>query len=129
MTEELIKVIQGWFGYLHAQGLVGVLAYRRGRLGHLLAHYLLTQCQLPRALGDHLGIESIEALAVLQRLLHARSRVLRQQLQDAHVVPPTRQGAVPCFQTLTQILENRRQTPLAIDIGMIQSTGPTLQRR
>ena len=94
----------------------------------MLTHYLFTQGQLARALGDHLGIEALEALALLERLLHARPRMLRQQLQDAHVVPPTRQGAVPCFQTLTQILENRRQPPLAIDRGMIQGTRPTLQR-
>jgi hypothetical protein len=82
---------------------------------------------LPGALGNHLGIQALEALAVLQRLLHAWPWVLRQQLQDTREMTPTGQGAVPCFQTHTHILENRWQVPLAKDVGMIQGSGPTLQ--
>jgi hypothetical protein len=66
LAEELIEVIQGRFGHLHAQGLVGVVAEVCGRLGDVLA-----QRQLPGALGDNLGVEAVEALAVLERLLHA----------------------------------------------------------
>jgi hypothetical protein len=84
------------------------------------------QCQLPGTLGNHLGIQALEALAVRQRLLHAWPWMLRQQLQDAREVTPTRQGAVPCFQANTHILENGWQVPLAKDVGMIQSSGPTL---
>jgi hypothetical protein len=122
LTEELIKVVQSRFGHLHAQGLVGVVAYCGRRQGQLL-----TQRQLPGTLGNHLGIQALEALAVLQRLLHAWLRMLRQQFQDARKVTPTRHGAVPCFQTLTKLLENRWQVPLAKDVGMIQGSGPTLQ--
>jgi hypothetical protein len=123
LTEELIKVVQSRFRHLHAQGLVGVVAYRGGGLGQLL-----TQRQLPGALGNHLGIQALEPLAVLQRLLHAWLRMLSQQFQDAREVTPTRQRAVSCFQTLTKLLENRWQVPLAKDVGMIQGSGPTLQR-
>jgi hypothetical protein len=84
---------------------------------------------LPGALGNHLGIEALETLALLKRLLHAWPRMKSQQLQDTHIVTPTRQGAVPCFQTLTQFLEKRWQFPVAIDVGMIQGSRPTLQRR
>jgi hypothetical protein len=86
------------------------------------------QRQLPGALGNHLGIQALEALAVLQRLLHAWPRMLSQQFQDTCKVTPTRQRAVSCFQTLTKLLENRWQVPLAKDVGMIQGSGPTLQR-
>jgi hypothetical protein len=79
-------------------------------------------------LGNHLGIQALEALAVLQRLLHTWARMLSQQFQDARKVAPTRQGAVPCFQTHPKLLENRWQVPLAEDVGMIQGGGPTLQR-
>jgi hypothetical protein len=122
LTEELIKVVQSRFGHLHAQGLVGVAAYSGGGLGQLL-----TQRQLPGALGNHLGIQTLEPLAVLQRLLHAWLRMFSQQFQDAHEVTPTCQRAVSCFQTLTKLLENRWQVPLAKDVGMIQGSGPTLQ--
>jgi hypothetical protein len=57
--------------------------------------HLLTQRQLPGTLAYHLGIQAFEALAVLERLLHTRPRMLSQQFQDAREVTPTRQGAVP----------------------------------
>jgi hypothetical protein len=68
---------------------------------------LFAQRQLPSALRDHLGVQAVEALAMLQRLLHAGLRMVVKQLQDAHEVPPTCQRAVPCFQALTELLENR----------------------
>jgi hypothetical protein len=95
----------------------------------LLLSNLLTQRQLPGALRNHLGVQAVEALATLQRLLHAWLRMVAQQLQDAREVPPTRQRAVPRFQTLTELLENRWQFPAAIDVGMVQGRRPTLQRR
>jgi len=90
---------------------------------------LLTQRQLPGALGDHLGIEALETLAVLQDLLHTEPRMLPQQFQDTHIVTPAQQRAVSCFQAFTHFLENRRQLPLAIDVGMIQGSRPTRERR
>ncbi len=69
---------------------------------------LLAQRQLPGALRNHLGVQAVEALTTLQRLLHAWLRMVAQQLQDAREVPPTRQRAVSRFQTLTKLLENRR---------------------
>jgi hypothetical protein len=84
---------------------------------------------LPGALADDLGIEPVEAPAMLDGLLHARQRMFQQQLQDADIVTPSRLRTVPRFQTLTQLLEQRRQLPVPIDIGMIQGRRPTLQRR
>jgi hypothetical protein len=70
LAEELIEVVQGRFGHLHAQGLMGVVAEVCGRLNDVLP-----QCQLPGALGDNFGVEAVEALAMLERLLHARQRM------------------------------------------------------
>jgi hypothetical protein len=123
LTEELIKVIQGRFGYLHAQGLVGMIANAGGRLSDVL-----TQCQLPGALRDDLAVEAVEALAVFQHRLHTRNGMNLQQFQDAGKVPPSRQRSVARFQTLTKFLENRRQLPLAKNVRVIQGGGPTLQR-
>jgi hypothetical protein len=83
---------------------------------------------LPGALRNHLGVQAVEALATLQRLLHAWLRMVVEQLQDANEVAPTRQRAVPRFQTLTELLEKRRQFPAAIDVSMVQGRRPTLQR-
>jgi len=44
-------------------------------------------------------------------------------------VTPAWQCSVPRFQTLTHVLENGRQLPLAEDVGMIQSSRPPLQFR
>jgi hypothetical protein len=89
---------------------------------------LLAQRPLPGALGDDLGVEAIEALAVLQHFLHTRNGMNGQQVQDAGKVPPSRQRPVPRFQTLTKFLENRWQLPLAKNVRVIQGGGPTLQR-
>jgi hypothetical protein len=43
-------------------------------------------------------------------------------------VSPSRQWSVPRFQTRAQFLENRWQLPVAKNVGVIQSGGPTLQR-
>ena len=88
---------------------------------------LLAERQLPGALGNYFGVQAVEALAALQRLLHALLRMVVEQLQDAREVPPTRQRAVPRFQTLTELLEKRRQFPAAIDVGMVQGRRPALQ--
>jgi hypothetical protein len=58
-------------------------------------------------LRNHLGVQAVEALATLQRLLHAGLRMVVEQLQDACEVPPTCQWAVSRFQTLTELLEKR----------------------
>ena len=63
-------MVQGRLGHLHAQGLVGVVAEVCGRLSDVLP-----QGQLPGALGDNFGVEAVEALAVLECLLHARQRM------------------------------------------------------
>jgi len=83
---------------------------------------------LPGALANYLGIQAFEALAVLQCLLHAWLRMHSQQFQDACEVTPTRQGTVPCFKPLSKLLKNRWQMPVAKNVGMIQSSRPTLQR-
>jgi hypothetical protein len=89
---------------------------------------LLAQRQLPGALRNHLGVQTVEALATLQRLLHAGLRMVVEQLQNAREVPPTCQRAVPRFQAFTELLENRWQFPAAINVGMVQGRRPTLQR-
>ena len=89
---------------------------------------MLTQRQLSGALRDDLGVQAVEASAVLQRRLHARQGVNVQQVQDADKVPSACQRSMPRFQTLTQFLENRRQFPLSEDVCMIQGGRPTLQR-
>lgn len=116
-------MIQSRFRHLHTQGLVGVVANARGRLGDVL-----TQRQLPGALRDDLGVEAVEALAVLQHLLHTRNGMNVQQVQDADKVPSARQRSVPRFQTLTKVLENRWQFPLSKNVRVIQGGRPTLQR-
>lgn len=113
--------------HLHTQGLLDAVAPRRRRLRRRLRE-LITQRQLPGTLGDHLGIEAIEAPATLDGLLHTRLRMFEQQLQDAHIMASARLRTVPRLQTFTQLLEHGRQLPLAIDIGMIQGSRPTLQR-
>jgi hypothetical protein len=70
----LVKVIEHRGGDLHAQGLIGVSADDGGgRVGDLLA-----QGQLPGALGDDLGVETVETLALFERLAYARQRMKLQ---------------------------------------------------
>jgi hypothetical protein len=62
---------------------------------------LFAQRQLSGALRDDLGVQAIEALAVLQRRLHARQGMNVQQVQDADKVSSARLRPVPRFQALT----------------------------
>lgn len=54
--------------------------------------------------------------------------MLGKQLQNPNILPHTGSGSVPLFKSLAKFLEHRRQRPLAIDIGMIQSCRPPTQR-
>ena len=59
---------QSRYGDLHAQSMIGARADGSdGRVGELLA-----QGQLPGTLGDDLGIQAVEPLALLERLPHPR---------------------------------------------------------
>lgn len=46
--------------------------------------------------------------------------MLCQQLQHADELPGARQRAVACFKTLPQLGKRRRQTPIAVDVGVIE---------
>jgi hypothetical protein len=65
--------MQSRCGHLHAQGLIRVVTADGGCLDKLL-----TQSQLPGALGDDLGIEAVKTPALFERLLHANYRMIAQ---------------------------------------------------
>ena len=46
--------------------------------------------------------------------------MLCQQLQHADKMPGARQRPVACFKTFAQLGKRRRQTPVAIDVGVIE---------
>ena len=46
--------------------------------------------------------------------------MLCQQLQHADELPGARQRAVACFKTLAQLGKRRRQTPVAVDVRVIE---------
>ena len=67
-------MIERWDGDLQTQGLIGMSADSGG--GGFFK--LLAQGQLAGALGDDLGIEAVETLALFERLAYARHRMKLQ---------------------------------------------------
>lgn len=73
------------------------------------------------ALHDGLDVVAAARLALHDRPLHPRRRVpLVQQLQDANEVANASGAAVLTLQVGTQFVEDRRQLPVAEDVGVIQ---------
>lgn len=72
------------------------------------------------ATGNSLGRDDAVATAGLDRLLNPSQRMLGQQLQHADELPGAGQRAVACFKTLAQLGKRRRQTPVAINVGVIE---------
>lgn len=54
--------------------------------------------------------------------------MVRQQMQDANVMLDATPGTVLAFQVAAQFVEDRRQLPVAKDVGMVQRRRPALQR-
>ena len=79
-----------------------------------------TQRQSLAARGNSLGRDDAVATAGLDGLFNSNERMLGQQLQHADKVPGARQRPVACFKTLAQLSKRRRQTPVAVDIGVIE---------
>ncbi len=78
--------------------------------------------------GDLLGRDDAVAAAGDDRLLDPPERVLGQELQHADVVADARQPPVTRFKTLAQLGKRRRQTPVAIDVGVIEVGGLHAER-
>ena len=72
------------------------------------------------AARDLLGRDDAVAAAGDDRLLDSRERVLGQELQHADVVAGARQPPVARFKTFAQLGKRRRQTPVAVDVGVIE---------
>ena len=72
------------------------------------------------ARGDSLGRDDAIAAASVDGLFDPREGVLCQQLQHANEVPSARQRPVAFFKTLAQLIKCRRQTPVAVDVGVIE---------
>jgi hypothetical protein len=70
--------------------------------------------------GNSLGRDDAVAAAGLDGLQDPSERVLCQQLQHTDKLPGARQRAVARFKTLAQLGKRRRQTPIAIDVGVIE---------
>lgn len=70
--------------------------------------------------SDPLGRDDAVAAAILDCPLDPRQRVLGQELQHANVMPGARQPPVARFKTLAQLSKRRWQTPVAIDVSVIE---------
>ena len=78
-------------------------------------------CRTVDALHDRLDVVAAARMALHDRPLHPRRRVsLAQKLQNADEVTNASGPAVPTFQVGTQFAEDRRQSPMAEDVGVIQ---------
>jgi hypothetical protein len=70
---------------------------------------------------DRLDVVAAARMALDDRSLYVRRRVpLAQELQDADEVANASGATVPTFQVGTQVGEDRRQLPVAKDVGVIQ---------
>jgi hypothetical protein len=81
------------------------------------------------ARGDSLGGDDAIATTGLDGLFDPSERVLCQQLQHANKVPSARQRPVAFFKTLAQLSKRRRQTPVAVDVSVIEIGWLHSQRR
>ena len=70
--------------------------------------------------GNSFGRDDAVATAGLDGLLNASQRMVCQQLQHANVMSGARQRPVACFKMLAQLGKRRRQTPVAVDVGVIE---------
>src|SRR5690606_20607765 len=79
-----------------------------------------TQRQSLAASGNALGCDDAVATAGLDRLLNPSQRMLCQQLQHADELPGAGPRAVAYFKMLAQLGKRRRQTSVAINVGVIK---------
>jgi len=70
--------------------------------------------------GNSFGRDDAVATAGLDGLEYPMERVLCQELQHANELPGARQRTVTRFKSLTQLGKRRRQTPIAVDVGVIE---------
>jgi hypothetical protein len=80
-------------------------------------------------LDNRLDIVTRAAVAHDDRSLDARHRMLGQQLQDADVLPRAGSKATPLFQVGAQFREHRRQVPVLVHVGVIESRRFATQHR
>jgi len=88
----------------------------------------LTTAGLLDSLNNAFGIPRLGICMLLQHTLNARDRMFGQQLQHTDVLPNPSTGTMPCFQSCPQPFKDRRQFPMPVEIGMIQSSRTTSQR-
>ncbi len=72
------------------------------------------------ALGDSLRGDDPVTATRPNGPLHALQRMHGQQLQYSNVMPCARESAVPRFKMLPQLTEHRRQTPIVVNVRVIQ---------
>ena len=75
--------------------------------------------QALHAADDPIGVELLFAAALHQHALHPSKRMVGQKLQHADVLPRTSRLAMAIFQSLANLVENRRQLPSAKYVAVV----------
>jgi len=79
------------------------------------------------ASDDPFRVGSFGSTKLFDRLLHSFDGMRCQQLQHSNELPDAGAGSMPILEPLTQFLKDAWQLPLAIDVRVIQRSGPTSQ--
>jgi hypothetical protein len=73
-------------------------------------------------------VEAGRRAVALDGTLYFVEAMVRQHMQDANIVLDATPGTVLAFQVATQLVEDRRQLPVAKDVGVVHGGWPALQR-
>jgi hypothetical protein len=111
-----------------------MVIHRQVRIGHVHLHHFrrlpiqLDRGCLPGVTGrplDHTtrnpsGVQLLGAAQTFDHVSNSLDRVLGQQLEYADVLPHAWPRTVTLLQTLSQLLERRRQLPTPVHAGVVQ---------
>ena len=119
-----------------------MVVHRQVRIGHAhLRHFRRLPIQLDRgglpgvtgrplghATRNPGGVQLLVAAETFDHVSNSLDRVLGQQLEYADVLPHPWPRAVTLLQTLSQLLERRRQLPTPVDVRVVQRRRTPAQR-
>lgn len=80
------------------------------------------------AANDAVGIRTLGAAQLFDRLRHRWDGMLGEQLQHTHELADSTTAAMPILQSRAQFAERCRKCPLAVDVRVIQSGRTSTQR-
>jgi len=114
---------QVWIGHAHLRHFRTLpIQLNRGYLSGVTGRPLGNATRNPG------GVQLLVAAQTFDHVLNSLHRVLGQQLEYADVLPHAWPRSVTSLQTLSQLLERRRQLPTPVHVGVVQRRRAAAER-